>query len=171
MDYEGYRLKQGVPTVVTVPTVKMRSGDFSELPALIYDPTTTPRTPFAGNIIPAGRIDSIAKAYMGLYPLPTNGGLANNFAMTNLRKQNNDATDVRVDHRFNDANTVFARYSFNKTYTLTPSLCPKVTIGSKTIDPTLQLDRFVKVQRVELEGGARNVFQFSAAPPPNCNRR
>jgi len=136
VDYEGYRLKQGVPTVVTVPTVKMRSGDFSELPALIYDPTTTPRTPFAGNIIPAGRIDSIAKAYMGLYPLPTNGGLANNFAMTNLRKQNNDATDIRVDHRFNDANTVFARYSFNKTYTLTPSLCPKVTIGSKTIDPT-----------------------------------
>src|SRR5947207_10561133 len=66
VDYEGYRLKQGVPTVVTVPTVKMRSGDFSELPALIYDPTTTPRTPFPGNIIPAGRIDSIAKAYMGL---------------------------------------------------------------------------------------------------------
>jgi len=36
----------------------------------------------------------------------------------------------------------------------------------KTIDPTLQLDRFAKVQSVELSGGSRNVFQFAAAPPP-----
>jgi len=135
-DYEGYRLKQGVPTVVTVPTAKMRTGDFSELPVQIFDPTTSPRVPFPGNVIPANRIDSIAKAYMGLYPVPNGSGLANNFAMTNLRKQNNDAVDIRVDQRFNDANTVFARYSYNKTYTLTPSLCPTVTIGSKTIDPT-----------------------------------
>lgn len=38
----------------------------------------------------------------------------------------------------------------------------------KTIDPTLQLDRFAKVQKVELAGGARNVFQFSTAPPPKA---
>src|SRR5205085_1553024 len=38
----------------------------------------------------------------------------------------------------------------------------------KTIDPTLQLDRFAKVQKVELAGGARNVFQFAAAPPPKA---
>jgi len=36
----------------------------------------------------------------------------------------------------------------------------------KTIDPTLQLGRFAKVQNVEIAGGARNVFQFAAAPPP-----
>jgi len=36
----------------------------------------------------------------------------------------------------------------------------------KTIDPTLQLDRFAKVQSVEFSGGSRNVFQFAAAPPP-----
>src|SRR4029079_12560980 len=38
----------------------------------------------------------------------------------------------------------------------------------KTIDPTLQLDRFTKVQSVEIAGGARNVFQFSTAPPPKA---
>src|SRR6267378_6823433 len=37
-DYEGYRLSQGIPTVVTVPTMKMRMGDFSELSTPIYDP-------------------------------------------------------------------------------------------------------------------------------------
>jgi hypothetical protein len=36
----------------------------------------------------------------------------------------------------------------------------------RTIDPTLQLERFAKVQAVDLAGGARNVFAFSAAPPP-----
>jgi hypothetical protein len=33
------------------------------------------------------------------------------------------------------------------------------------IDPTLRLDLFAKVQSVDLAGGARNLFQFSAAPP------
>ena len=136
VDYEGYRLKQGVPSVVTVPTVKMRNGDFSELSTQIYDPITAVRTPFAGNVIPASRFDPIAVKYMQLYPLPTGPGLANNFAYTNQRTQDNDATDVRVDHRFDDRNTVFARYSYNKTDTLTPSLCPPTVIGDKTIDPT-----------------------------------
>ena len=45
------------PTVGTVPTARMKQGDFSELPAtqIIYDPATTSgntRTPFPGNIIP-----------------------------------------------------------------------------------------------------------------------
>ena len=39
-------------------------------------------------------------------------------------------------------------------------------IDPHTIDPTLQLDRFKKVQAVSLEGGTRNLFQFGAAPPP-----
>ena len=136
VDYEGYRLKQGVPSVVTVPTVRMRNGDFSELSAQIYDPINATRTPFAGNQIPAGRFDPIAVKYMQLYPLPTGPGLANNFAYTNERTQDNDATDIRVDHRFDDRNTIFARYSYNKTDTLTPSLCPPTVIGGNSIDPT-----------------------------------
>ena len=135
-DYEGYRIKQGVPSVVTVPTLKMRAGDFSELSAPIYDPTSATRTPFPGNVIPQSRFDPIAVKYMQLYPLPTNPGLANNFAYTNQRTQDNDAFDVRVDHRFNNSNTVFARYSYNKTDTLTPSLCPPTVIGGKSVDPT-----------------------------------
>jgi len=136
VDYEGYRQTQGVPVVITVPTLKMRNGDFSELSTIIYDPTPPPRTAFPGNIIPADRINPIAKTYMQMYPLPTAPGLANNYSFTGLRTQNNHATDIRVDHRFNEQNSIFARYSFNKTDTLTPSLCPPVTIGGHTIDPT-----------------------------------
>src|SRR5436309_8167872 len=135
-DYEGYRIKQGVPFLITVPTVKMRTGDFSELSTPIYDAMNAVRTPFPGNVIPAERFDPIAAKYVALYPMPTNGALSNNYAFTNNRTQNNQATDFRVDHRFNDNDTVFARYSYNKTDTVTPSLCPPVTIGSQTIDPT-----------------------------------
>ncbi len=39
-------------------------------------------------------------------------------------------------------------------------------LDPKTIDPTLRLDLFAKVQAVELAGGSRNLFQFSVAPPP-----
>src|SRR5580765_8016640 len=42
-DYEGFTVTQGVTTVVTVPTARMRAGDFSEQTAAIFDPTTTPR--------------------------------------------------------------------------------------------------------------------------------
>jgi outer membrane receptor protein involved in Fe transport len=136
VDYDGYRLTQGVPFLITVPTAKMRTGDFSELPVQIYDAMNAVRTPFPGNVIPASRFDPIAVKYMQLYPLPNGPGLANNFSYTNERKQDNDATDVRIDHRFNDGNTVFGRYSYNKTYTLTPSLCPPTTVGSNSVDPT-----------------------------------
>src|SRR6187455_105317 len=60
--------------------------------------------------------------------MPTGPGQANNFSYTNERTQDNDAVDFRVDHRFDDRNTIFARYSYNKTDTLTPSLCPPTVI-------------------------------------------
>lgn len=35
-----------------------------------------------------------------------------------------------------------------------------------TVDPMLRLDLLAKVQSVAVQGGSRNVFQFSAPPPP-----
>ena len=91
----------------------------------------------------SGRAASIRprSRYMQLYPMPTSPGLANNFAYTNQRTQDNDATDVRVDHRFDDRNTVFARYSYNKTDTLTPSLCPPTVIGGQDDRPDMHRRR------------------------------
>src|SRR5215467_5522863 len=45
LDYQGTRIRKGVSFVNTVPTDKMRNGDFSELGSIIYDPyTTDPQT-------------------------------------------------------------------------------------------------------------------------------
>src|SRR5262245_36585230 len=66
------------PMTFTVPSPKMRTGDFSELLSqgiIIYDPLTAQtsgarvvRTPFEGNIIPANRLNPIALKVLSYYP-------------------------------------------------------------------------------------------------------
>ena len=126
VDYEGFRNRQGVANLLTLPTARMRAGDFSELATPIYDPTASPRVAFPGNVIPANRIDPIAARLIALYPLPNLPGLANNYASTTMRTQNMDTTDFRLDHRFNGNNSLFARYSYNRVNTFTPGACPIV---------------------------------------------
>jgi hypothetical protein len=87
--YDGYRYRtQTANTITSIPTLKERNGDFTELPAaqVIYDPLTTSvtgsvtsRAPFAGNIIPANRISAASKFFQAQLPQPGNGALQNNF--------------------------------------------------------------------------------------------
>jgi hypothetical protein len=128
-DYEGFAQDQGVTNLVTLPTARMRAGDFSELPRPIYDPLTTPRTPFSRNQIPANRLDPIALKYLALLPPNTNGSLANNYASTTLRTQDSSTADVRIDYRFDNEQSVFVRYSFNNVDTFTPSACDATPEG------------------------------------------
>jgi hypothetical protein len=89
MSYDNIRNTVVNSMLTTVPTAAMRNGDFSELLALgdtyrIYDPLTGVadgprriRQPFANNVIPADRIDPIARAYLNYFPLPNQAGSAN----------------------------------------------------------------------------------------------
>ena len=114
------------PLPQTVPTQAMRNGDFSALLAqdiLIYDPLTAQevgarvvRQPFAGNIIPAGRINPIAQKILGYYPLPNqpaDGSLRNNFFYGNPRTDTFNSETVRVDHTLTSKQRIFARYTRN----------------------------------------------------------
>ena len=137
-DYEGYRLEDGQPNLLTVPTMAMRNGDFSALlpGTVIYDPTTTVRTPFPGNIIPQDRISPIARNLMQLYPQPTSAGVVNNFTGETIRTQDSNGADVKIEHLFTQSDTLAVRYSFNGVKTFTPGLCPTVNIGGTTVDPS-----------------------------------
>jgi len=127
-DYEGFHQQQGVTNVITVPTARMRNGDFGELAVAIYDPLAA-RAPFPNNQIPANRFDPIAMKYMALYPAPTSSGLANNYASITERTQDSSTTDVRIDHKFSDGMSMFGRYSYNNVDTFTPSACPPTADG------------------------------------------
>jgi outer membrane receptor protein involved in Fe transport len=96
----------------TVPTVLQRAGDFSQTRTsagqliTIYDPLTTRpnpaggfiRDPFPGNVIPADRIDPIAKAILDHYPQPTNDNATQNFVRERTRTSAALPMVVRVDH-------------------------------------------------------------------------
>ena len=135
-DYEGFRVHQGQAFVDSVPTLAERQGNFSGLNP-IFDPFSTTagstvRTRFPGDQIPANRINPIALSILNLYPLPQTGGLVNNYRYQPLKTQNNDTFDARVDYKFSDSNTAFARYSFNNTNTVIPTGCP---VASNGINP------------------------------------
>src|SRR5215813_2543118 len=121
--YDGWRYRVVSPTqFASLPTLKERVGDFSELLALpipvqIYDPLTTvavpggfSRTQFSDpsrataanplglNIIPLNRISAISKVYQSLLPAPTNSALLNNYLGSVPVAYNNDSFNTKVDY-------------------------------------------------------------------------
>src|SRR3984957_10289770 len=133
-DYQGLREKTGVTLLQTVPTATAHntctSGGNCDLsdylnPGLgggstyqIFDPQTNPagtagRTPFAGNVIPAGRLSAPAMNLMKLMPLPNfgNGSIYNNYAGSGSGGFNTDQFDVRVDDQYTQNLHFFGRYT------------------------------------------------------------
>jgi hypothetical protein len=105
---------------VTVPTAKMRTGDFSELlttnpffttPRILTDPLTG--QPFPGNIIPANRLSPNGMAILNAYPLPTPGyqNGANNALVSSPNPQDQRKDNIRFDYRWNNSNQVTFRLS------------------------------------------------------------
>ena len=66
------------PTLRTLPTTRMRAGDFSEISTVIRDPLTG--QPFPGNIIPPSRITPDGRAISNLYD--EMAGIANSYTDT-----------------------------------------------------------------------------------------
>src|SRR6266581_3654176 len=135
-DYDGFRQELGRVFVNTVPTVKMRRGDFSELSVPIYDPLTTvavptqgfTRQPFPGNIIPPDRWDPVTAKLMNAYPMPTSSALSNNLVTSPTRTQDWNQFDVRIDHTQSERNNFLARYPWSKTATINPYTFPQVQL-------------------------------------------
>lgn len=115
VSYDKIRHRYPSPELTTVPTEAMRRGDFSELLPLgdiyrIYDPLTAVaegqrrrRTPFPNNVIPANRINPIARAYLDFYPLPNIPGEANgqlNYHSSNPRSDDYYSLMGRADVNF-----------------------------------------------------------------------
>jgi hypothetical protein len=122
---EGYKTRTTANLGLTLPTALERRGDFSQSPALIYDPLTTRpdpfrpgqfiRDPFPGNIIPATRINPVAGNLANQLPLPTAGrSLArSSLPIADLTNQ----STVKVDHRLGARQTlsgIFAWYHSNE---------------------------------------------------------
>ena len=135
-DYQGHRERLGQTFLSTVPSMAMRSGDFSELARVIYDPLTG--QPFPGNAIPSNRIDSVARNILTqLYPEPNtagtrqaNGQTINNYLINPIKEREDNQFDVKIDHNLTASNRFFGRYSFQKTHRLQPASLPHGDAGA-----------------------------------------
>ncbi|HYT77089.1 MAG TPA: TonB-dependent receptor, partial [Vicinamibacterales bacterium] len=117
--FEHLRDVQPEPASYTVPTEKMRSGDFSEFSNQVFDPltatgSTATRTAFANNLVPANRINPVAAAYAALYPLPNRPGTVGNYFTNQLRPYDYNAGMGRIDHNLSAGNRLFATTYWNK---------------------------------------------------------
>ena len=96
----------GVPDVVTGISAPCPAG------------TTTgsnigyAREIFAGNILPAGRLEANSIALAKLYPAANNTGLFNNYGSNPISTNTVDQMDARVDHTFSDKDNIFGRFSY-----------------------------------------------------------
>jgi outer membrane receptor protein involved in Fe transport len=119
-DFEGFRQNMGLTKLLTVPTAAERTFDFTDVGGGVLNPAT---------------LNPIALQYFQLYPAPSNTGLANNYVGHPVQVQNSETFDARADHRINDNNSIFVRYSYNNTHTVNPGYLPTATVDSTSIVP------------------------------------
>ena len=120
-DYEGTKIRESSTTSSSIPTLKMRTGDFSDLGSKkITDPTT--KGPFPGNIIPLSRIDPLARTLVDLYPSPQNSSLNANYLVNSPVVSDADRWDFKTDVNVTSKDNVSWRLSKqNESY---PAILP-----------------------------------------------
>jgi hypothetical protein len=130
--YEGYYELWPQFLRNSYPEAEMRSGDFSRLvtannqPITIYDPIASStvagdpvRSPFPGNIIPASRINPVARAVTGFMPATNSRDPGNRYGTNNLINPEYPATDdfynliLKFDFNIGDRHRAYFRHASN----------------------------------------------------------
>jgi len=125
--YERFSLRQSQQQLMRVPTMAMRTGDFSglvngaNLLQVLYDPNSTQsrennyaRTPFVNNRIPLTRISPLARTLYAATPMPTSADnpMVNfNLVGPNSTQQTVPNYSTRLDHVFNEKNRGYFRFT------------------------------------------------------------
>ena len=138
--YERQKDNVAQPTTYSVPTLAMRTGDFSELivdrtniaaatNTIIYNPfsgvlsgsnvvrtsfgcPTTGAVPTGStcNILPSNLIYAPALAFLQYFPKPNLPGVVNNYITDQNLVRPYRSFLARIDHNFNSSNRIFAKY-------------------------------------------------------------
>jgi hypothetical protein len=135
---EGYKSITTRNGQLIFPTDRERAGDFSQTfdrngqLVVIYDPLTTRtvngvtiRDPFPGNVIPADRINPVARNLVGLFPRPdvdTSGanGVANYLRTAQLHDDAKMVT-TKVEHKLSDSWSLTGLYIISQTHEPSPT--------------------------------------------------
>ena len=139
-DYEGTKIRQTSTNTSTVPTLSMRTGDFSDLlkqrNLAIIDPTTG--APFPGNLIREDRIDRVARTLINLYPAPQIPAVGSNFVYLSPAPQNWSKFDIRSDVNLGAKDNAFWRISKQDNSTPASLTLPPPAYGGGALDQSVQ---------------------------------
>ncbi len=129
-NYEGYRFNQSETIDVSVPTLRMRQGDFGELltdPVVlqqfgsggvtIFDPRSGGpgrRTQFANNIIPNSAFDPAGFNILQFFPLPTRPGVFRNYTASSSNPTTMNNYVFKLDNALTNSQRLAVSYSFRK---------------------------------------------------------
>jgi hypothetical protein len=117
--FQGVTERRANTQFQTVPVGAWRSGNFADVAGLtIYDPLTgnpdgTGRQPFSNNQIPQNRIHPVARILTPLIPGTNQAGLVNNLVGNVPFALDGWNYDGRVDHNFNERNSIFVKYNYS----------------------------------------------------------
>ncbi|MFL6417647.1 MAG: carboxypeptidase regulatory-like domain-containing protein [Bryobacteraceae bacterium] len=136
MDSEVNIIRSGRTVYASVPTDKMRQGNFSELldtrltgqanPVRLFQPGSAGTVPLTcsgvANALCPNQIDPLASQLFNMYPKPnTNGGRTfNNYTVNPVTADRTAQFDVRVDYNISAKDLAFARYSWTNEEVQTP---------------------------------------------------
>jgi hypothetical protein len=128
----------------SVPTAAELQGNFSAtgLPP-IYDPATSPRTQFPGNIIPTTRFSSISKNIIPYIPAPNTGSagqLTGNYVYNSKNIVTDKAWSTKIDHSIHTRDRIAFFITYAEFTTATDSYYPGplsdgLTSTNDTLDP------------------------------------
>ena len=121
--YEGFRNRQGETALTTVPSLKQRTGNFSELcpegftGGFCNNPAhqlfnVFANAPYSYNQVPEEQINSVSQNLLSFFPLPNAG--TNLFSTTQTLSNNTDQFGVKIDHYLDPRDTLNFRYMFNQ---------------------------------------------------------
>jgi len=129
-DYEAYREVFGDSQLVTVPTAAMKNGDFRGVtPNGMFDPLTTRTNPaggaairdrFPNDTIPANRFDAIGSGLVRMWPDPQRSSFVNNYVANPVKRSSLHRADGRLDHQLTSKDTLFFRYSIDRSIIVMP---------------------------------------------------
>ncbi|HYG97721.1 MAG TPA: carboxypeptidase-like regulatory domain-containing protein [Terriglobales bacterium] len=138
-NYNGYRFNKSENTYITVPTLKMRTGDFSELltdpyvlqyvggPQYLFDPHQVPSQRIynadgtIGQQIPGNRLDlyqggalldPVGMALMNYFPKPTRDGVYHNYLAQSSAPFTVNSYTEKIDHVLSDKQRLAVSYSY-----------------------------------------------------------
>lgn len=117
--FERRHERENSTAILSVPTAKIRGGDFSDFTVPVYDPLTgdengVGRAAFAGNLIPAKRISPIVGKLLERLPLPNmaEGSETNNFFASVPFAANRWSLDSKANYYLNESLNFFGSISY-----------------------------------------------------------